>query len=71
MNFDKILYICIDKYKIYVVSNAHYFWSIFNGVMALDRRQIFVYALIYMYMIHVVTNTHYFPKLFNRVMTID
>ena len=34
----------IDKYKIHVVSNAHYFWSIFNRVMALDRRQNFVYA---------------------------
>ena len=35
---------CIDIYKIHVVSNAHYFWSIFNRVMALDRRQNFVYA---------------------------
>ena len=32
--------ICIDKYKIHVVSNARYFWSIFNRVMALDQRQI-------------------------------
>ena len=44
MNFDKILYECIDKYKIHVVFNAHYFLSIFNRVMALDRRQNFVYA---------------------------
>ena len=36
--------ICIDKYKINVVSSAHYIWSIFNRVMALDRRQDFVYA---------------------------
>ena len=36
--------ICIDKYKINVVSNARYFWSIFNRVTALDRRQNFVYA---------------------------
>ena len=36
--------ICIDKYKIHVVCNAHYFWSSFNRVMALDRRQNFVYA---------------------------
>ena len=36
--------IYIDKYKIQVVSNAHYFWSIFNRVMVLDRRQNFVYA---------------------------
>ena len=36
--------IYIDIYKIHVVSNAHYFWSIFNRVMALDRRQNFVYA---------------------------
>ena len=36
--------ICIDKYKIGVVSNACYFWSIFNRVMALDRRQNFLYA---------------------------
>ena len=36
--------IYIDKYKIHVVSNAYYFWSIFNRVMALDRRQNFVYA---------------------------
>ena len=32
--------ICIDIYKIHVVSNAHYFWS----VMALDWHQNFVYA---------------------------
>ena len=38
--------ICIDIYKTYVVSNACYFWSIFNSVMALDRSQNFVYALI-------------------------
>ena len=44
MNFDEILYICSDIYKINVVSNAHYFWSIFNRVMALDQRQHFVYA---------------------------
>ena len=37
-------WILIDKYKIHVVSHAHCFWSIFNRVMALDRRQIFVYA---------------------------
>ena len=36
--------ICIDKYKIHIVSNARYFWSVFNRVMALDRRQNFVYA---------------------------
>ena len=36
--------ICIDKYKINVVSNARLFWSIFNRVMALDRHQNFVYA---------------------------
>ena len=36
--------ICIDTYKIHVVSNAHYFWSISNRLMALDRRQNFVYA---------------------------
>ena len=36
--------ICIDIYKIHVVSNAHYFWSIFKRVMALGRRQNFVYA---------------------------
>ena len=37
-------WICIDKYKIHVASDAHCFWSIFNRVMALDRRQNFVYA---------------------------
>ena len=31
-------------YKIHVVSNAHYCWSIFNRAMALDRCQTFVYA---------------------------
>ena len=36
--------ICIDKYKIHAVSNARYFWSIFNRIMALDQRQKFVYA---------------------------
>ena len=36
--------ICIDKYKIHVVSNARCFWSIFNRDMALDRRQNFVYG---------------------------
>ena len=36
--------ICIDIYKIHVVSNAHYFWSIFNRVTVLDRCQNFVYA---------------------------
>ena len=36
--------ICIDKCKIHVVSNARYFWSVLNRVMALDRRQNFVYA---------------------------
>ena len=35
---------CIDIYKIHIVSNAHYFWSIFNRVMALDQHQNFVYA---------------------------
>ena len=33
-----------DIYKNHVVSNARSFWSIFNRVMALDRRQNFVYA---------------------------
>ena len=37
-------HICIDIYKIHVVSDARYFWSIVNRVMALDRRQNFVYA---------------------------
>ena len=32
MNFDKILYIYIDIYKIHVICNAHYFWSIFDRV---------------------------------------
>ena len=36
--------ICIDIYKIHFMSNAQYFWSIFNRVMALDRHQNFVYA---------------------------
>ena len=36
--------ICIDKYKIHVVPNARYVWSIFQRVMALDRRQNFVYV---------------------------
>ena len=36
--------VCIDRYKIHVVSNACYFWSIFNRVMALDWQN-FVYAL--------------------------
>ena len=36
--------ICIDKYKMHVISNARYFRSFFNRVMALDRRQTFVYA---------------------------
>ena len=31
--------VCIDIYKIHVVSHARYFWSIFNRVMALGRRQ--------------------------------
>ena len=44
MNFNQILYICIDKYMIHVVSIARYFLSIFNRVMVLDRRQNFVYA---------------------------
>ena len=35
---------CIDKYKILVVSNAHYFLSVFKRVIALDRCQNFVYA---------------------------
>ena len=35
--------ICIDIYKIHIVSNACYFWSIFNRVMALDWQN-FVYA---------------------------
>ena len=35
--------IYIDKYKIHVVSNARDFYSIFNRVMTLDRRQNFVY----------------------------
>ena len=35
---------CINIYKIHVVSNAHYFWSIFNRVMAFDQGQNFVYA---------------------------
>ena len=34
----------IDIYKIHVVSNARYFWSLFNRVMALDQRQNVVYA---------------------------
>ena len=34
----------IDIYKIHLVSNADCFWWIFNRVMALDRRQNFVYA---------------------------
>ena len=29
----------IDIYKIHVVANARYFWSILNSVMVLDRRQ--------------------------------
>ena len=37
-------HICINIYKIHVVSNARYFWSIVNRVMALDRRQNCVYA---------------------------
>ena len=36
--------ICIDKNKIHLVSNAHYFLSTFNRVMALDQCQNFVYA---------------------------
>ena len=31
--------VCIDIYKIHVVANARYFWSILNRVMALDRSQ--------------------------------
>ena len=42
MNFDKNL-LCIDIYKTNVVSNARYFGH-FLTVMALDRRQNFVYA---------------------------
>ena len=34
----------IDIYMIPVVSNARYFWSIFNRNMALNRRPNFVYA---------------------------
>ena len=37
--FWKKICVCIDIYKIHVVSNALYFWLIFNSVMALDRRQ--------------------------------
>ena len=37
--------ICINKYKIHVVSNARYCWSIFNGVIALDRSQNFVCSI--------------------------
>ena len=33
--------IYIDKFKIHVISNARYFCSTFNRVMALDRRQNF------------------------------
>ena len=33
--------ICINIYKIQVVANARYFWSILNRVMALDRCQEF------------------------------
>ena len=36
--------ICIDIYKIHVVSNARYIWSIFNTILALDGRQNFVYV---------------------------
>ena len=28
--------VCFDIYKIHVVSNAHYFWLIFNRVVAID-----------------------------------
>ena len=48
MNLIKF-YICIDIYKIHVVSNAHYFWSIFNRDMALDQHQNFVYV---QYLVH-------------------
>ena len=41
MNFEKSLYmhIYIYIYKMHAVSNAHYFWSTFNRLMAFDRRQ--------------------------------
>ena len=40
----KFCILCIDTYKIHVVSHALYFWSIFNRVMALDRCQNFVFT---------------------------
>ena len=72
--------ICIDIYKNHVVSNAHWFWSIFNRVMALDRRQNFVYA---QYLVDFVQTLYmhwywqdvdfeqYFSFIFNRVMALD
>ena len=40
--------ICIDKYKIHIVSNARYFWSIFNRVMALiDVRILFMLNILW------------------------
>ena len=46
MNFVKFVYCALiyTRYKIHVVSNARDFWSLFNRVMALDRRQNFVFA---------------------------
>ena len=43
MNLELLYSICIDKNKIHVVSNAHYFSSFFNRVLALDHQN-FVYA---------------------------
>ena len=36
--------ICIDIYKIYIVSNAHYFWWILTELWPLINVRIFVYA---------------------------
>ena len=38
------LCILFDMYKIHVLSNARYFWSVFNRAMAFGRRQNHVYA---------------------------
>ena len=40
--------LCIDMYKIHVVSDARYFWSIFNRVMALvDVRILFLLNILW------------------------
>ena len=72
--------ICIDIYKIHVVSNSRHLLLVFNKVMFCFFLNIFrtngcilikLYSCIDIYKIHVVSNVHYVWSIFNRVMTLD